>query len=96
MNNKIQVSAYANSQSNIISDHAVLYDEASRTHIANLSDSVTVVISFVLNSTTIIDTLIVPPYTNIASNVIGSGSIPGEVPCTILSVTSKGGYQFSY
>lgn len=94
--NKIQVISYADTQDGYINVHVILYDEAARNHIADLSDSVTVALSVPLNSGTVLDTLVIPPYANDASNTIGPGVISGQLNCTILNATSKGQYIFNF
>lgn len=93
--NQIGVVAYVESSNGFIDVDAYLYSTSKHAPFV-VQDTVTVVVLAPLPSGTEIDTIYVTPYFSEGIHDAAIGTVTGQTPCTILSVTSKGGYSFSY
>lgn len=94
---QIKVTSYLESPSSFLNVNALMaYYPSDPTDPCYLSDTVVVIVSAPLPAGTQIDTVYILPNHNRSYHDAGYGNVAGQVPCAILSVKSKGSYNFSY
>lgn len=93
---QISVVSYIETPNNFYNVTAVMSYTGDPSTPVYLPDTIVVIVSAPLPSGTQIDTIYIPPYNNRDIHDAGYGNVAGKVPCTILSVKSKGNYDFSY